>query len=468
MRACNNDRSLLLVGLDVVAKLMEAKEVEMAKYCVRSIRENEVIDGNSESWKIDMYEAVIQIEEGESKRGIEMMEKLGGNAKTDREYWYTYANILKNAKDYRKAILCVLKALEISPDWGSAEFLAARIHQEIGEDEYAIHFFNSAVRHGVRDKVVLEASSFSYLRSKRYEEGWLLFENRPKSWNLEWLDADWEHGDSLKDKSVVVIADEGIGDVIMFAPLLKRVIQDSSEHVVYCDQRLKDLVKRSIPELTIESQILDNRFKDYEIRIRLGSLASIYWNELNSIKDQRGYLQICQKRRGHWQDWLNQDKKSLNIGIAWEGGAHDEKEKTRRSIELNEWKVLLQDKTVSWVSLQKDPSVDKINELGRSDVFLRVPTEATYNIDDLAALVSCLDMVICCEQTVAHIAGGVGLKTIVITGNPKGWRYVSRTSTSSQMVWYSNVRLLSRDTPDFWSVCQHAIAEAKIERGNWK
>lgn len=465
-RDWGTDSGLLSIGIEIVRQLIEEQELVVAKWCIESIRAYDGVDCNSNAWKLDEIEAWINMEEGSIEEGVKLMEKVAEKGKEDREFWYRYAQMLKRVGSHRKAIFCVLKAVELSPDWGKAEFLAAQIHQELGEDEYAIHFFNSAIRHGEREKVVLEASSFSYLRSQRYDEGWQLFENRPKSWNLEWLNADWEYGNSLDNKSVVVIADEGIGDVIMFAPLLRKMAEAASEHVVYCDERLKSLVKRSIPELKIESQILDNRFRDYEMRIRLASLASIYWRDLDSIKDQKGYLKVCDKKHAYWQSWLKEDRKVLSVGIAWEGGAHDAKEKARRSIELGEWKELLEDTTVSWVSLQKDPCVDKIVKSVGDTANIRIPEGATQNIDELAALVSCLDLVITCEQTVAHIAGGVGIKTIVITGNPKGWRYVSRSPTNNQMVWYSNVGLVSRNRPNFWQVCRRSIAEAKIEAEN--
>lgn len=401
-----------------------------------------------------MYYALAEQEIGDKDAAEKTLRELALTRKDDEIIQLNYCLALVKRARYREAIERLLEVILKNPKWGAPYFTVANCYQNLGLDGEAIFWYRQTLDRMDAPHVRLNLA-ISLLRSGRYKEGWREFENRPRSWNLEWLECNWKPGDDLKGKTVAVITDEGVGDAIMFLPLLKELINDASKHVVYTDKRLASIFKRCIPDLVIETRVNDNRYKEYDVFMRLASLAGVYYNDKTSIASRKSYLTSDELMKQKWAGELLSSKR-LKIGIGWRGGVGNDAIE-RRSIPLKQWEILGKGLDVDWISLQHHAEYEEIRAASvHYGVSIRLYESLSADLESLTAVIDNLDLVITCEQTVAHIAGALGKRCLVLAANPPGWRYVddSEVGNDCRMLWYESVTLLQKGD---WELCEGYI-----------
>ena len=100
----------------------------------------------------------------------------------------------------------------------------------------------------------------------------------------------------------------------------------------------------------------------------------------------------------------------------------------------------LLDLDVAFVSLQKDPRPDDRVQLAKTGV-----VDLTAHLTDLAetaALMSCLDLVITVDTSVAHLASALGRPTWILLPYTPDWRWLLGRDDSP---WYTSARLFRQD-----------------------
>jgi tetratricopeptide (TPR) repeat protein len=124
----------------------------------------------------------------------------------------------------------------------------------------------------------------------------------------------------------------------------------------------------------------------------------------------------------------------LRVGLVWSGNPNH-KNDHNRSVPLGILSELL-DLDATFVSLQKDPSEDDRALLSRSEVIDH--TDRLTDFTETSALVSCLDLVISVDTSVAHLAGAMGRPV---------WTLLPYTPDDREMLerddspWYPTMRL---------------------------
>jgi len=144
----------------------------------------------------------------------------------------------------------------------------------------------------------------------------------------------------------------------------------------------------------------------------------------------------------------------MRIGLVWSGNPRHVNDHNR-SIPLNVMARLVTG-GAQFVSLQKDPRPGDMAVLGtRSDI-----EDYTSHMTDFsatAALVSCLDLVITVDTSVAHLAAAFGRPTWVLLPYTPDYRWLLDRNDSP---WYPTVRLFRQDeTRDYSIVIDRVHAE---------
>jgi hypothetical protein len=124
----------------------------------------------------------------------------------------------------------------------------------------------------------------------------------------------------------------------------------------------------------------------------------------------------------------------LRVGLPWSGNP-DQANDHNRSLQLRKLSPLL-DLDAVFVSLQKAPRPDDRAYLEQTDI-----VDLTTHLTDLAetaALMSCLDLVITADTSVAHLAGALGRPTWIPLAYAPDWRWLLGRDDSP---WYRSVRL---------------------------
>ncbi|MEG4088553.1 tetratricopeptide repeat protein [Microcoleus sp. Pol12B4] len=246
----------------------------------------------------------------------------------------------------------------------------------------------------------------------------------------------WD-GSDLNGQTILLRSEQGLGDAIQFVRYAAIVQQKGGKVIISCYQELKRLFKQipGIEQVVVRMEELP----DFQVQAPLMSLPYILGTNLENIPANVPYLAAPP----NWQFSLNFDG-NFKVGIAWAGSSEHLKD-FQRSSDLNYFLTLLDISGVSLYSLQKEISVDNCSLLTQIPVI-----DLSDNLNDFAdtaAVISQLDLVICVDTAVAHLAGALGKPVWILLCFMPDWRWMLQREDSP---WYPTARLFRQQTPGDW------------------
>ena len=242
--------------------------------------------------------------------------------------------------------------------------------------------------------------AFYHLHRREWKEGWKHYtyqigrtKDRPaNNYGLE----PWQG-----KGSVLIYGEQGLGDQLCYVSS----IDDRCKQLV-CHPKLANLLKRSLHIPVYGDQFADRI--DWEPRARHQAAMSeaMQWQK---VKRRGRWLKPHSDKREQWKALMHARAKVKDrpwIGIAWTGG-RTEREIQARQASMGELKALL-DLPVNLVSLEYRPH-------GMIPGVHNWPwATQTDDLDDVAALVDNLDMVVTVPNTTYHLAGSLGIPCHVL------------------------------------------------------
>ena len=236
-------------------------------------------------------------------------------------------------------------ALKIDPDYPVALLNLGTLLNQNGQYDQAIACFSRLlVKHPMLAEARFKKAQISLLQGD-YQTGWdayhwmyltpsFLERNPPRLIPFP----KWD-GTPLQGKRLLINADLGVGDVLMFASCLPDVMRTTDHIVLECESRLLPLMMRSFPDIDFIPTAADAGFSwhtgfgSIDCRIRLSELAPLFRRQPADFPDHSGYLNAETNALQHWRNKLQALGGKLNIGISWRGGS-DERSRKARSLPL--------------------------------------------------------------------------------------------------------------------------------------
>lgn len=301
-----------------------------------------------------------------------------------------------------------------------------------------------------------------------FQSGWPLYEWR--YWEAEALETapphrvplpKWNGGD-LRGKGIVACGEEGIGDEIMFASCIPDLAARAAAVMLVCAPRLVPLFARSFPQVEVRAAHdkvtvleLDD---EYGYRIALPSLPQ-YVRTTADAFDGRPFLKADPGAVDRWHKRLASLGNKPKIGLSWRGGLNP-RDRIARSLELEQLRPLLECGDVIFVDVQYGNHSEELSKLTRDGdcPLVSFPdADPLRDMDDFAALLTALDLVISVDNSTVHLAGALGVPTWVLLPFLADWRWQLSGESS---VWYASVRLWRQDGhgTDAWDALLHRVA----------
>ena len=275
-----------------------------------------------------------------------------------------------------------------------------------------------------------------------FEQGWPAFE-----WRLRCVDAGraarrfsqprWS-GEALAGRTILLHAEQGLGDTIQFIRYAALVAGRGGRVVVECQRELIHLL-RQLPQVA-EWVAYGQPLPAFDVHCPLLSLPARFNNPLDDLPQQDPPLRVPTDRA---ERWLGRLAGRRSIGLVWAGSAGHANDH-RRSIPLAVFAPLWQAlPDVGFVSLQVGPAAAQAPACpGLLDVGPELGDFA-----DTAAVIEQLDLVITVDTAVAHLAAAMGQATWVLLPFSPDWRWQLDRDDSP---WYPSVRLYRQRQPDDW------------------
>ena len=294
--------------------------------------------------------------------------------------------------------------------------------------------------------------SFLYFLEKDWKTGWPLYENRleffdgsiyfNKMYNKEKL---WT-GQNLKGKKIIVYCEQGLGDFINFVRYVKELAKLTDQVVVYVSKEIKSLFSENFNFKTLDMSITSAELTtDYDYHCSMVRLPN--YLDINATVP---YLK-CQKI-GNFAGYNN-----FKIGICWGGNPYYAKDRLR-SCHLSLFKSINDIPNVKLFSLQKDVRLRAYDPDGQFPVDLTAGCENMQvvnlakhinSVEDTAAFINGLDLIITVDTSVLHLAGAMGKQVFgLIPFNPD-WRWGLEGEST---IWYPTLRLFRQEKYDDWTI----------------
>lgn len=412
---------------------------------------------------------------GQFGEAIEVLKAALGVHSAEPRLWTTLGLALTYAGRAAEALTFFDEGVRLGPDLPGAWYNRGLAHCELGRAEAAEADFQAACKLARKpsDRATIEFSLATLALARGdLAAGWPLYERR--------LSPDWPRSvafqapgrrlaapDSLAGRNVLVLAEQGVGDEIMFAGAVPDLIAELGPEgrlVLAVDPRLVDLCRRSFPpaevcpHATPRSGARARRQTAAPVSGRidlwapLGSLAQRY-RPTASRFPRAPYLQPDPARVAHWRSWLGEAQPA--VGVSWRSGKLTG-ERARFYPALAQWAQVLQIPGARFVNLQYGDCADDLARLGEiSGVEIRHPPglDIKNDLDDLAALCVALRGVVSVQNATAALAGACGAEVAFVVG-PGSWTQLGEQDPP----WYAHARLCA--TKDFgdWEPALRAAA----------
>jgi len=303
-------------------------------------------------------------------------------------------------------------------------------------------------------------------------------------------------GESLQGKKIYLWAEQGLGDIVMFAGFLPFILKQSPARVALgMFPKLNSLFARSFPSIDIEliddaihhalapsvmgafphieklSQLATVPFSieplraayDYVQRHGLFDFAAPMGDLLVHAMpgfipaNQPPYLIADPIRVATVRKHLNTQGQGRRIGISWHTTNRRE---LVRNIPLQQWLPLLATPGCHFVSLQHNVDEEKIKQFCAQHgcrITINTGIDPLADAEGLAALIAAQDAVITIDNSNVHLAGALGVSTALLL--PKGHNYRWPLLPENKTLWYKNVATLRQQEAFDWKpVMQMAAA----------
>jgi tetratricopeptide (TPR) repeat protein len=334
----------------------------------------------------------------------------------------------------------------------------------LGRHPEAAAAFGRALAAKPDDPAARFGLAFLHLMLGEFDLGWPLYEARfevPALGNpaRHFSAPRWNGMEPLAGRTLLVHAEQGLGDVIQFCRYLPVIAAQGVSVVFEVMPSLKALLRNLPGAIRLVGR--GEPVPPVDFYCPLLSLPLAFQTRLDTIPARVPYLAAEPERIAHWAPLLRA-LPGLRVGVAWQGNLAVEKLiwARGRSIPLAALQPLAQLPGVSLVSLQKGPGLEQVHNVPFAERIIDLSADLDTGPDaflDTAAVMAGLDLVITSDTSIAHLAGALGRPVWVALAASPEWRWGLERSDSP---WYPTMRLFRQTTDGDWTVVVAAIMAA--------
>jgi tetratricopeptide (TPR) repeat protein len=341
-------------------------------------------------------------------------------------------NLFKDQLRFAEAIACYGRAVELRPSFHEARCNRALTRFMTGEIERAWD---------------------------EYESGWVAGKRAPVR---PFVQTRWDGG-PLAGRTLIFWGEQGLGDEIIFAGMVPELTAVAARCIVECERRLAPLFTRSFPAAEVISRTDPPQpvTAEADLQIPAGSAGRWLRPSLDrfhrGFPSGKGYLRADTARVAHWRGRLDEIGKGLKVGICWRSGMTAGLRRLDCT-ELRDWGPVLAVPNVHFVNLQYDDCrAEMADASAQSGVPIHVwpDIDLKQDIDEVAGLMTALDVVISVGTSVACLAGALGRPVWQLTQISSGdcW-----TMGQNYVPWLPSVRIYGHLFDQRWAEVLEKVA----------
>ncbi len=371
----------------------------------------------------------------------------------------------RKAGRFDDALAAGQRAVALEPDDVHAHHNLGVLHYHRLELDAAIHCSEAALKL----KPDMPGAHFgiaeaSLLRGD-FARGWEEYEWRFKLPNTPPMMPDtdkpqWDGGKLAPGDTLLLIADQGFGDVIQF-----------SRYIPWAAERCGDIAigaSRDLFPVIAQYRGIARMFDRWDSKpaftawCPLSGLPRLAGTRLETIPADIPYLRADPGKTATWADRLSavSPRDYRRIGVVWAGRPTHTND-DNRSMPLASLAPLAALPGISLISLQKGAAAQQ--QIGRywnpAPLINLGPEIADYG--DTMAVIENLELVVTVDTSVGHLAGAMGKPVWTMLPYAPDWRWLLDRTDSP---WYPTARLFRQSADRAW---EPVIAKVAQSIGDW-
>jgi tetratricopeptide (TPR) repeat protein len=355
-------------------------------------------------------------------------------------------NNYRNSTEPAKALECYAQAFIAQPENIHAWNNYGNVLREMGEPKRAIPFLQHAI---ALDETYVTAQfnlSVAYLLAGDLHNGFKQYEWRWQyehlAGTLPQLDKPMWEGQDLRDKKILVLWEQGLGDTIQFVRFFKDLHNLGAKVLFHTHVGMCELFHDN-PYVYEVSDKRDD-LTGYDYYITTMSLARVLNVTLDNL-DNSPYIVAQNQYIEPWRERLGA-KTKMRVGVCW-SGRKDSWINQHKGMHVNTMLQLINARPeIEWINLLADANDEEAEYIFNSS--MRVFPSSIRHWGDTAGLLHHLDLVISVDTAIAHLAGAMGKPLWIPLNNfAVDWRYLLDTALHP---WYNSARIFRQPKIGDW------------------
>jgi len=442
--------------------------------------------------------AQIYIQEQKPKRALQAAQKAVNLSPDAAACYLSLAAALENIGQHQEAETTLLQALDIDPDDAKTHFILGNNYKIQGKLHAAEHAYRSAIKiqpefPGSLKNLgtvlgeqgnLLEAldlyqkaqvidpgdheahwnESLTLLALGREDHGWAKFDHGfdvGVRRSREFGRPQWR-GQRLQDKTILVYAEQGAGEHILYTNAVPHLAAMSGRVVIESSRRMSRLLGRSFPEAVVYARD-DPPHPDLcsdEIDYQTAAGSVFQYIGHPPFPETQAPLLVAdpdltqQKRQSYELAYPGK----LKVGLSWQ--STNVEFGAKKSIGLSALVSILNKPEVGLISLQYGETTEDLSALQNEtgiQVYEDHSVEQLRNLETFAAQVSALDLIVTISNTTAHMAGSLGKETWVMLPLVPHYYWHSEGDSTP---WYPSAHLFRQHALGDWGQVLAAVDAA--------
>jgi len=360
---------------------------------------------------------------------------------------------------FEEALMDFDAVVALRPDLIEVHVNRGNVQRELLRHEEALESYRKVLSVKPDFEGIYLNVGLSQLVLGRLREGWPGYEWRWKfgegvGRERSFVQPRWRGDSPLAGKTILLHAEQGLGDTIQFCRYAKPVAERGATVLLEVQPQLKALL--STLEGVDRVLATGEELPPFDVHCPLLSLPLAFATELSTIPSPDGYLHRVPSRAERASLLMPESRRAgvPRVGLVWSGNPHHRND-ANRSIPLEQFaSALVPD--IEFVCLQNAfkpgdrRAADRLPQIHFIEAAL-VDFEAT------AAVVAEMDLVISVDTSVAHLAAAMGKPTWILLPFNPDWRWLLQREDSP---WYRSARLFRQSRRGDWG-----SALAKVHDG---
>ena len=361
-------------------------------------------------------------------------------------------NILSLKDKNNFAILAYQMALKLTLNKGDVLANISIAYSRLKDFKNTIKYYEEAIKHKTTNENSLKLSlSYLYLYKNQFSEAWNLFDSRIQNskffkskYKIDKISYILKNEKEInKSDKVLILREQGVGEEILFSSIYSDIIKYSNNVTIETDPRLIKIFERSFNKKIF---VEDGKFsknimhlKEFQVIIFAGSLCKKFRIEKSNFP-KIAYLLSNKKRDFIISQSSILNTKKLKIGLSWKSKVSIYGK--LKSLKLHDFKkIFTKDRQI--INLQYGDVKSDIRDIEEENcsIYSFDDINLFKDLDGCMSILKNIDVLVTVSNSTAHIAGAMGIRTILICPK-KSSTYFYWSNEKGSTPWYPNITIL--------------------------